>query len=267
MLNFHAIINLLDLIITALDEGKVALGIFIDFSKAFDTVNHNILIDKLEHYGIRGIAKDWINSYLSERKQYVTYMGTKSTMKTMKCGVPQGSILGPLLFLLYINDLGEIFQNLNPILYADDSNLITTGNNLLDLETTTNQEIPLLLDWLQANRHSLNIKKTHVMIFGKKNTKNRDYIPNIKINGETLDIVDETKFLGIILDSELNWKKHVSYTSKKLAKAIAILSKTRQFFNKKTLLQMYYSFMYPYLTYGNVLWGNVLYGPSTSYKK
>jgi retron-type reverse transcriptase len=135
------------------------MGIFIDFSKAFDTVNHKILLDKLAHYGIRGIANDWVGSYLKDRQQFCTYMGKESTMKFMKCGVPQGSILGPLLFLLYINDLGDIFQNLFPVLYADDSNLIATGNSLQDLERNINNELPLLSDWLKANRLSLNIKK------------------------------------------------------------------------------------------------------------
>ena len=132
-----AIVNLIDKIIEALDEGRAALGIFIDFSKAFDTVNHNILLDKLDHYGIRGIANNWIRSYLQDRQQFCTYMGKKSTMKYMKCGVPQGSILGQLLFLIYINDLGEIFQNLTPVLYADDSNLIATGNSIKVTETTS----------------------------------------------------------------------------------------------------------------------------------
>jgi hypothetical protein len=104
-------------------------------------------------------------------------MGKKSTMKFMKCGVPQGSILGPLLFLIYINDLGESFQNLIPILYADDSNLIATANSLQEIETMANNELPILSDWLRANRLSLNIKKTQVMIFGKTNNKNRNYTP------------------------------------------------------------------------------------------
>jgi hypothetical protein len=132
-------------------------------------------------------------------------MGKRSTLKYMKCGVPQGSILGPLLFLIYINDLGEIFQNLIPILYADDSNLIATGNTLQELERTTNNELPLLLDWLRANRLSLNIKKTQVMVFGnKRNKKHGNYKPVIKIDGQTLDVVNETTFLGIIVDDELN---------------------------------------------------------------
>jgi hypothetical protein len=156
---FMAMINLLDTIIEAIDNGKMAIGIFIDFSKAFDTVNHKILIDKLEHYGVRGVAKKWVSSYLEKRKQYCTYMGSKSEPMEIKSGVPQGSILGPLLFLLYISDLGNIFNKLTPVLFADDSNLIVTGKNIKEIEDNAKQELPRLIEWLNANRLSLNIKK------------------------------------------------------------------------------------------------------------
>ena len=252
---YMAIINLLDCVINSLDEGNMATGIFIDFSKAFDTVNHRILINKLDTYGIRGTANKLIDSYLDNRKQYCTYIGEKSDYKTMKCGVPQGSILGPLLFLLYINDLAEIFTNIKPVLFADDSNLIITGNTVEQIEETANKELPELINWLNANRLSLNIKKTHSMTFTKSKHKIR-HIPTIKLKGETLENITETKFLGVMVDSSLTWKSHINLTTKKIAKSIGILSKAKQYFNNKTLLQLYYSFIYPYLIYCNIIWGN-----------
>ena len=246
-------ITLLDSIITAVDNGKFALGIFLDFSKAFDTVNHSILLSKLEHYGIRGVALNWITSYLTERKQFCTFNKSKSNTELITCGIPQGSILGPLLFLAYINDLGDIFTKLMRVLFADDTNLAISGNSISEIESTTNNELPILLDWLYANRLSLNIKKTQVMLFGGKNNNHSDI--NILINGEKINVVTESKFLGVTLDSKLNWKTHIQLTAKKVAKSIGILIRARQFLDKKTMKQLYYTFVYPHLIYCITIWG------------
>jgi hypothetical protein len=250
----QAIIKLLESVIESLDSGNYSAAIFLDFSKAFDTVNHNILLKKLDHYGIRGIGNKWVDSYLSDRTQFSTFGGCRSDITSITCGVPQGSILGPLLFLLYINDLGSIFRNINTILFADDSNLIANGTSLLDLERKINSDIPLLINWLRTNRLSLNLKKTHIMVFGR-GTKARDQHIEINIDGTTLDVVTETKFLGIMVDNGLTWKSHANYLHKKLSKSIGILSRARKFLNLPTLKQLYFSFLFPYLSYGNIIWG------------
>ena len=143
---------------------------------------------------------------------------------------------------------------MNQILFADDSNLITSGTSLHELETKINIEIPKLVNWLQTNRLSLNIKKTHIMIFGKKKRGDPLHI-NIKIEGEKLDIVQSTKFLGLILDHELNWKLHIAYLTQKIAKSVGIISRARQLLNADILRQLYYSFLYPYLNYCTIIWG------------
>ena len=226
-----AVIKLLDTIITSLEKGELAMGLFLDFSKAFDTVNHVILIQKLEHYGVRGMASNWIESYLNNRKQYCTYDSKKSKTRNITCGVPQGSILGPLLFLVYINDLGHIFNNFRPILFADDSNLIIKGRNLTEIERKFNLEIPVLVNWLQTNRLSLNLTKTHYMIFGSKKA-NFPHEINLEIEGIKIEEVKETKFLGVILENTLSWNSHISYIAKKIAKSVGILTRARQMLNK-----------------------------------
>ena len=134
-----------------MENGEIVIGVFLDFSKAFDTVDHSILLSKLNHYGIRGIAHNWFESYLCNRKQFVTYNGVQSTMKTIKCGVPQGSILGPLLFLIYINDLVNICNHTAPFLFADDTNLFKHGTDLNDIVESLNLEMSLFYyanpDW------------------------------------------------------------------------------------------------------------------------
>jgi hypothetical protein len=183
-----AIIQLLDKIITSIDKGDYAAGLFLDFSKAFDTVNHEILLRKLNHYGIRSVANDWLASYLHDRSQYCTLNNKFSTTSNIVCGIPQGSILGQILFLIYINDLGTIFDDLSVFLFADDSNIIATGKSISDIEQKINKNIPILVRWLQTNRLSLNLIKTHTIIFGKKNKHNTNRI-NINIEGTQIDTV------------------------------------------------------------------------------
>ena len=152
---------MMDNLIQTLKKGQFVVGVFLDFSKAFDTVNHDILFEKLYHYGIRGPALQWFKSYLHERKQYVTYNDISSSAKTIKCGVPQGSILDPLLFLIYINDLYHVCENSIPILFADDSNLFFNGTNPSVMEQNINIELENISTWLKVNKLSLNIGKTH----------------------------------------------------------------------------------------------------------
>ena len=165
-----ALVILLEKNTEALDNSEFGISILIDFRKAFDTVEHNILLEKLYHYGIRGNALQWCNSYLSNRYQYVNYNNTSSDMKLITCGVPQGSILGPLLFLLYINDIASLC-NLFSILFADDTTLFYSSKSLPELATIINNELRKLIEWLNANRLSLNIDKTNCMIFRPKGKK------------------------------------------------------------------------------------------------
>ena len=163
-----ALVVLIGNLVNALDNGKCAVGIFVDFQKAFDTVDHRILLDKLYCYGIRGTAHEWFVSYLSSRQQSVMYNGHASELKVVRCGVPQGSILGPLLFLLYINDLTNVSIFFMPILFADDTNLFCTGTDLKDMIRQINEEMVNIYAWVNANKLSLNIDKTNFMLFMPK---------------------------------------------------------------------------------------------------
>ena len=189
------------------------------------------------------------------RKQFVEYDGNISSAKELRCGVPQGSNLGPLLFLLYINDLAHVSPNLFAILFADDSNFFCTGKNVDDLIDTANTELKSIVSWLNANKMSLNVDKTHYMIFAPKAkivVKEKEII----INGSIISEVKTTKFLGVIIDSKLNWMPHIDYISTKVSKNIGIITKARRLFDNKTLLTLYYSFVFPYFNYCIHLWGS-----------
>ena len=161
----HALINLTESIRQSLDKSSFGCGIFVDLQKAFDTVDYKFLLHKLEYYGIRGICNDWFKSYLSDRKQFVSINGYNSDLMPVDCGVPQGSVLGPLLFLIYINDLHKAIQYCKLHHFADDTNPFHTSNSVKNINKLLNRDIKHLNNCLSANKISLNVEKTALVIF------------------------------------------------------------------------------------------------------
>ena len=233
----------------------MVLGVFLDLSKAFDSVHHTILLRKLHEYGIRGVCHNWIKSYLTQRKQYVCFDGINSEYGFIKSGVPQGSILGPLLFLLYVNDISNISQLLFPILFADDTNIFLSGNNIDGIIDIMNGEIKKIIDWLDSNMLSLNIDKTHYIIFSSKLKKLR-CSKQLYIREKPIKLVTSIKFLGVILDSRLTWFEHIQYIKSKISRALGILFKAKKVFDENTIKTLYNSLIYPYLSYCVEVWGS-----------
>ena len=181
--------------------------------------------------------------------QYVTYDNHKSSHEKNHCGVSQGSILGPVLFLLYINDLTSVSEFCFSVLFADDTNMFITGKDMDILCHQLNEDLKNVQEWLQCNKLSLNVLKTHYMIVTPRNKPIDDI--DVKILDVQIQRVYVTKFLGVQIDSQLTWKKHIEYTCKKLSKCVGILCKARKKLYKSTLISLYYSFAYPYFIYCN----------------
>ena len=251
----HAIIELTDKISKAIDEGKFTIGIFLDLSKAFDTLNHEILLKQHEHYGIRGNCLKWFENYLYKRTQIVKIGNHRSNKRTISTGVPQGSILGPLIFLLYINDIENCSEIISFVMYADDTNAFYSDKNLKSLTNIMQEEMNKVTNWLNVNKLSINTTKTKYIIF-KSSNKKCDTEINIQPNHNTIQQVTHVKFLGVIIDQNLTWKNHINSALKYIIKATALIAKLRHFTNRNTLKLIYYALFYPFLTNGNLTWGN-----------
>ena len=276
---YMAVIELVDKIANAVERNEPTLGIFLDLSKAFDTINHDILLYKLEYYGFRGVALDWFKSYFINRKQFVRYQMHDSYHKIINCGVPQGPILGPLLFTLYINDIVNTTSLLELILFADDTTLLFSHPDIASQNEIINNELQEICNWFQANKLSVNASKTNYMVLGthhstrkfidinqdidilndSESTNSRDVEKrelNIKLHGVSLNRVSSTKFLGVIIDENLTWKNHIDAISKTISRYVGMLTKLKHFVSENILYSLNCTLILPYINYGVLIWGN-----------
>ena len=238
----------------SLEANKFSIGVFLDLSKAFDTINFDILLQKLDISGVRGKALDWFRSYLYNRSQYVTFNGHKSINIKISHGVPQGSILGPLLFLIYINDLPNSLSYCRPVLFADDTNLFATSNNIKSLISNINTDLYMLNEWFKTNRLSVNIEKTFYLIFHKR-SQNIPQNIKVKLDNKIITKKESTTFLGMIINSTLNWHDNIEKVANKLKYANYIINRLKFILSKDSLKLLYYTLIHPHLSYGIIHWG------------
>ena len=249
----HAIVSTTEYIIKNLDEGKHVVGVFLDLRKAFDVIDHKILLSKLRHYGITEAALRWCTTYLAERKQFTVVNDTNSNVKKIDYGVPQGSILGSLFFLIYINDLVGVSDILKTVLFADDTNLFHSDSHMISLCRVLNQELRKISTWLNCNKLTINFDKTHFLLFSKRRTYEE---PIVIFNEVRLKEQIQTKFLGVMMDNKLCWKQHIAHVKTKISRIISILYKIRNSLTTSAKLMLYNSLVLPYLQYCCVAWGS-----------
>ena len=238
-----------------MDIGKTPTNVYIDLSKAFDTLTFDILLFKLKYYGVTDTALDLIRSYLTNRKQYVVFNSCQSDYSEIYTGVPQGSILSPLFFSIYINDLINVSNRLNFLMYADDTTIYFNLEEFdhLNKEGDINGELEKVNTWLKLNKLSLNAQKTKLMVFHRKQ-KHVDEI-NVQINGTKIERVESFNFLGIMLNENLTWKSHIEMVGKKISKVTGILYRLKNIFPENVLFVLYNSLIVSYINYGLLLWG------------
>ena len=233
-----------DKIINYLENDKLPLAIFLDLSKAFDTIDHEILLQKLHYYGISGNALLWFKCYLTNRKQYVQFKDSFSSYSDIRTGVPQGSILGPLLFIIYMNDIAHITNKFFFTIYADDTTLLAPIctfdiENRQSISQNINAELKIITDWLALNKLSLNAKKTKMMVFHyhQKRISNLDL--RLYINKTRIKQVKEFNFLGVVFDECISWKEHTQKIAGKISVSVGTLKRLKCFLPMDILKTIY----------------------------
>ena len=233
---------------------ECAAGLFLDFSKAFDTIDRNRLLFKAYNYGIRGPALQLLESYLDCRFHYTCINGESSTLTENKIGVPQGSCLGPLLFNLYINDIHNLLKNVLTILFADDSTVLVKSRDVNNLAFKLNCILFKIHDWCNCNKLSLNVNKTKVMVFNSKNK----LLPRVTLNSKDVEVVTQYRYLGFVLDNSLKHTYHIHKLISKMKQYRAITFKIGKYFNLDTAKTFYYTMIYSHLCYGTIVWAGTI---------
>ena len=247
-----AVTEIVDNIREELDKNNHVLGLYLDLSKAFDCVNHNILLDKLSLYGIRGQVNDWFKSYLKDRSQITLANGTYSKMCPVNTGVPQGSVLGPILFLIYVNDIAQCVNSGKVRLFADDTNLFFSCKSIPTLEKNANESLLNLYKWFSSNKLTLNADKTCFTVFSNSKEK-----PNIKLTlkGTPIENVPVSKYLGMHLDDKLNWKTHINNIKNKLNQLTGAFYNLARYIDTSKISNIYHAYVFPHIKYGIELYG------------
>ena len=248
-----AIVSLNESIYEALNDRKYIIGLFVDLKKAYDTVNHSILLEKLHAYGIRGVTLNWFKNYLMGRKHRVKIGNNLSDWTDVTIGIPQGSVLGCILFLLYINDLPQTSSLLHTVLFADDTCFTLADSNLTNLINNFNRELNKFSHWLIVNRLTINYEKTVAINFSLKRAID---VSDLVIDNHSLKYVKSTKYLGVILDEALSFTDHINYIRNKISKNVGVLYRLSGSTPDYVLKSLYNSLVSPYLTYCNIIWGN-----------
>ena len=267
---YHPMIHLMNKVTSALNNGDIAIGVFCDLQKAFDTCKHSILISKLKKYKIFNAELKWFENYLDNREQQVTVDNKLSEKKVNSTGVPQGSILGPILFLIYINDLPNV-TSLLMLLFADDCSLLITGKTLHEIIPKLNDELHKMCTWFRAHELALHPEKTKFMIFtlNEKNINFDELNINLNYNNanqndpdliKRLSFVNSKskvpaiKFLGVYIDPSLSFKFHLEKIKSSISKSLFIMKKSSGFLSENALTTLYYSLIHCHLTYCNEIW-------------
>ncbi len=259
-----AVLDLVNMIQNETFDGNYVLGIFMDFRKAFDTINFDILLKKMDHYGFRGYCHNWFRSYLINRTQFTNVNGSSSDIKNVLCGIPQGTVLGPLLFLLYINDLPNSVQQSRAKLFADDSNLFVIDNSLQTLYNKANSELASLSRWISSNKLHINYDKTTYILFDQVKKAPGTIVDStvsvlpLQINNHTIGRERYVKYLGVYIDDKLEWTEHITHVTKKVSSLTGILYRTKTALPYKCKKDIYFALVHSVLTYCVEAYGNVV---------
>lgn len=249
-----ALLTQKEFILNGFENKELTLGIFVDYSKAFNRLNHQTLFTKLEHYGFREISSKLLQSYLNHRKQLVSISSQDSHLREITQGVPQGSILGPVLFNIYTNDIVNISNDANFIIYADDTSLLFQSRNIGVLSFVANATLKQLAEWSKVNALKLNTAKTKAVIFAPPQKQFSENIL-LQVGSEVIELVPNVKTLGVIFNEKLMWNEHVELIASRLAKACGVLCRLRETIASKVKLILYNALFSSHLMYCHLVWG------------